>query len=1467
MSADASPLSFPKLFSQAAGTVMDTARSVFEISEASAVVASEAIQILFTSKLPALATQPDPSKTYPETGFRPRGALSSRSGGLVIPMREILRAIDSTPKLFAIIAGQSEFKCHLEVAAALSDRILGALSADSRTFSVDVENHLTACFVDFLNGRPLDVTEDQISQLSSAFALPPLKRNSSLSDVLTTRLLARVPPTLNLRFGDASFRCSRLLAAAVSERITEELLNAPEAAEVAFPFSADTAIFRELLNGQVVASSTLSSTTIIGLILALNCRLQLPSLLSSFWRNKEAAAAVKDTERGQLQLRAEWINLANVMIPPDFRLVLDGDIFPCHRFVIQSVSGRIREFLSENPTADEYPLKIHDPGRFFQFIARFLAGEHIVVRGHRELQLIAEVSLLLDMPALLPSLSAFYMNDSAEVSLILNTQFLLDAIGSVRPDLTICVRHDQKFQCSFFIAACLSNEIRSHEINVDLPVDDVAMFVDFLNYRPIEVNPESIALLSRAALALNIYDVLAGSFDFEIPARATLEAAKEQPKQLRLSPRTVVDMFRSIRPYFYIETRRDCYQVHLPIAVYFSDVIRAAYRRAGALSHFKIDTDADLSFLADFLNFKRVDISLHDLKLVSLVCYALQINIFDVTAAKPRPGSFFIRHSQVYDIVGSFHPDFTFHIGTSHYGCCSVLACGLCRCLLDVEALEYTVDGIDSRPAAQEIINYLMSKPLTYSCQNEDMIIALAQEIGIDNILESSYAKEYEKRSQLPESYDDIILETTELQSRLCSLSPETVDSLMSWLMETEWCVEPKVHSFANNLLVALRIRRQYNEAYIQLLCAMRNAVAESNAFANILGTVKDGVLQKIDVYWHFALLMFRERFIDAIDISRKINPFKGDLGRNNLPTLLSSKASRNNIFTLLHFMPFAFEVLDTSTRSTLTDSSIRGLPWLADAIKDVITHSGSGWSSFHELAFVGWNPSPIATTIRLDDIASFQEQSAQSGFSFEQLVPLSVFDRQPNWCELGKEADAAPYSFLEYAALCGSVNCFKFILPNGFAKKTAIQCPRVMKFAIIGGNTEIIRLCDQREFDGRSGVRYAVELHRNNVLEWFRDGKDVVLNQDLENTPGILRWCIRGNNLFAMTFLWAKIPYLDANQYEKAVHHSIRHSFLDMAKVLLEHHSFSLDKFRPPILCEAAEKNNKEFFRFLIEKRGRNVNEMSLVCESPLMICVRNGYLDLLTILMSEFHANVNLRDQRGNTAVHHAIMAQHLDLLIFLLAMNGLHTNIASQDGSEMTLAAQTRNLDIVKCIGDDGRFNVNARDRNGNTALMIACKLNEHAIIEYLLSQPNIDVNATNFHFECALGFAAREQDGLVLRKLTEIPGIEPNMQDSTGHVPLFIAVSTLPSLDNVEALLRIPGIDVTITSPEGISPVTLAMDSNRLRLLDMLLQSFFTNHPDPTEPISQDFMKDINRYLEEGPAKPAPILEIIARYASH
>lgn len=136
-----------------------------------------------------------------------------------------------------------------------------------------------------------------------------------------------------------------------------------------------------------------------------------------------------------------------------------------------------------------------------------------------------------------------------------------------------------------------------------------------------------------------------------------------------------------------------------------------------------------------------------------------------------------------------------------------------------------------------------------------------------------------------------------------------------------------------------------------------------------------------------------------------------------------------------------------------------------------------------------GLNNQKVALLIRKNEVVEFQKLHSQTNFSVDMKVNSSYENRQ--------FAEEAP-TLIEYAALFGSVEVFKYLLLND-AQVTS----NLPKYAVSGGSYEIIHILEQKgvKFDNEESLNAAILHHRNELVHYIVDNLEVEYSIESLNT------------------------------------------------------------------------------------------------------------------------------------------------------------------------------------------------------------------------------------------------------------------------------------------------------------------------------------------------------------------------------
>jgi ankyrin repeat protein len=171
--------------------------------------------------------------------------------------------------------------------------------------------------------------------------------------------------------------------------------------------------------------------------------------------------------------------------------------------------------------------------------------------------------------------------------------------------------------------------------------------------------------------------------------------------------------------------------------------------------------------------------------------------------------------------------------------------------------------------------------------------------------------------------------------------------------------------------------------------------------------------------------------------------------------------------------------------------------------------------------------------------------------------------------------------SFLDFAAICGAVKIFKYLIINvcEITRKTVL-C------SIRGGNEDIIQLLEQKDFSFDETFSEAIKYHNNSIAFWLYDN---YIYNDVRLTD-----CVRSRNTEMFLFLYKKGRKIDEFDLHKRtpLSHAAHDGLLTLAKFLVDNGANinSRDRYGQTPLLHAKLENRKEVMEFLKSKGAREV-------------------------------------------------------------------------------------------------------------------------------------------------------------------------------------------------------------------------------------------------------------------------------------
>ena len=495
------------------------------------------------------------------------------------------------------------------------------------------------------------------------------------------------------------------------------------------------------------------------------------------------------------------------------------------------------------------------------------------------------------------------------------------------------------------------------------------------------------------------------------------------------------------------------------------------------------------------------------------------------------------------------------------------------------------------------------------------------------------------------------------------------------------------------------------------------------------------------------------------------------------------------------------------------------------------------------QFLFHPYKANSIESILEEDKIDDLQQLACLLSFDYNQIVTYESFSS----FVLGQDQT----TIINFAIFYGSYKCFAFLLLNG-----ACLNNNSLMFAICSGNLEIYKTLQNKGVQYFDCINACIKYHQYDLFESIVSGHYEIINEFNYELPlvsqNILVFLyyslvdpnfashiqvkysitIRNRNYLAAKYLFQKFPSYKEVYNTPLALFAVQNNFLSFLSFLIEDHNFDpniQDKDGNSLLHSAIMEDNIILVRYLTEtchadieipdKKGNHplhiackyakINIVKYLIENchadpeaknsdqmtPLYIACQYN-LDIVKYLIEDIHVSTEPINTTKETLLHIACKANKLDVIKYLLEQK-FDIEAKDKDG-ETPLFKCTENRDLLKFLVKTAHANIDAKDNNGRTIFLLACKNSLNLLLAPLYDL-KADVHAVDNQKRNALHCAAEIKYvwGYLLDFLIEKCKIIINDVDENGQTPLIYTCSINPVWCGVNADLFVKyGADINI-----------------------------------------------------------------------
>ncbi|XP_046340859.2 putative ankyrin repeat protein RF_0381 [Haliotis rufescens] len=262
----------------------------------------------------------------------------------------------------------------------------------------------------------------------------------------------------------------------------------------------------------------------------------------------------------------------------------------------------------------------------------------------------------------------------------------------------------------------------------------------------------------------------------------------------------------------------------------------------------------------------------------------------------------------------------------------------------------------------------------------------------------------------------------------------------------------------------------------------------------------------------------------------------------------------------------------------------------------------------------------------------------------------------------------------------------------------------------------------------------------------------------------------------------------------ENILHLSCKGGNLEIVKYILKQDIVDINSDRTdgmtPLLL-SAYLGERDVFDLLIG-RGADISSVNDFGENILHFSCRGENVDIVKYVLKQNVVDINSRDNEGMTPVLLAAFWGERDAFDLLIG-RGADTTVVNENGDNILhLSCKGGNLEIVKYVLKQDIVDIESRDNEGMTPVLLAAFWGERDAFDFLIGR-GADTSRVDDHGDNILHLSCRGGNVDIVKYVLRQKIVDINIEGRDGKTPVMLAATN--EKQDVFNLLLSEGADVS------------------------------------------------------------------------